>query len=167
MLDVQSRLQKLQGTMPALRLYALVDGVQYQAKLGNTLQPGSGLFPLFAGTIDAALAHAGPWLLDAASVDEATISQLAELERNTPSLTWMIAFQDLEGLGQLLQLNLDVYLPDRRRALLRFWDPRVLVNLARTLDAAQRQEFFGHIHEWHLLLDGKRVWIGRHNADTH
>ena len=43
-------------------------------------------------------------------------------------------------LGQLLQLRLDVNLPDGRSALLRFWDPRVLVNLARTLDGAQREE---------------------------
>jgi hypothetical protein len=58
-------------------------------------------------------------------------------------------------------------LPDGRSALLRFWDPRVLVNLARTLDGAQREEFFGHIHEWHLLDAGRRMWIGRQHAEAH
>jgi len=167
MLDVQSRLEELRDTMPALRLYALVDGVQYQAQLCKRLHPSSGLFPLFAQTRDAALSHAGPWLVDMAIADEATMAELSTLERNAPSLTWLIAPQDLEGLGQLLQLRLDVILPDGRSALLRFWDPRVLVNLARTLDASQREELFGHIHEWHLLHEGRRVWIGRQHAEAH
>ena len=167
MLDVQSRWEQLHNTMPALRLYALVDGVQYQTQLCKRFQPGSGLFPLFAGTPDAALAHAGPWLVDAALAGEAMVAELATLERDAPSLSWLIAPQDLDGLGQLLQLRLDVSLPDGRSALLRFWDPRVLVNLARTLDGPQREEFFGHIHEWHLLHEGQRVWIGRQHADAH
>ncbi len=168
MLDVQSRWEQLHETMPALRLYALVDGVQYQTQLCKRIEPGHGLFPLFAGTADAALAHAGPWLVDAALVGEAMVAELTTLEREAPSLTWLIAPQDLDGLRQLLQLRLDVALPDGRSALLRFWDPRVLANLARTLDGAQREEFFGHIHEWHLLHEGQRVWIGRRqHADAH
>lgn len=167
MFDVQSRWAQLRDTLPALRLYALVDGVQYQSQLCKRLQPGGGLFALFAGTPDAALAHAGPWLVDAAVTGEAMVDELATLERNAPSLTWLITPQDLEGLGQLLQLRLDVKLPDGRSALLRFWDPRVLAALARTLDGAQREAFFGHIHEWHLLHEGQRVWIGRHHADAY
>jgi len=123
--------------------------------------------PLFAGTPDAALAHAGPWLVEAACADEALLAELATLEHEAPALVWLIAPQDQEGLAQLLQLRLDVRLPDGRSALLRFWDPRVLVNLARTLDAAQREEFFGLIHEWHLLHEGRRMWIGRHHAGAH
>lgn len=167
MLDVQSRWEQRRDTLSVLRLYALVDGVQYQTQLCKRLQPGRGLFPLFAGTQDAALAHAGPWLVDAALAGEAMVAELAALEREAPSLIWLIAPQDLEGLGQLLQLRLDVSLPDGRSALLRFWDPRVLVNLARTLDGAQREEFFGHIHEWHLLDAGRRMWIGRQHAEAY
>jgi hypothetical protein len=166
-LDVQSRWEQRRDTLSVLRLYALVDGVQYQTQLCKRFQPGRGLFPLFAGTQDAALAHAGPWLVDAALAGEAMVAELAALEREAPSLIWLIAPQDLEGLGQLLQLRLDVSLPDGRSALLRFWDPRVLVNLARTLDGAQREEFFGHIHEWHLLDAGRRMWIGRQHAEAH
>lgn len=167
MLDVQSRLETLQVAMPTLRLYALVDGMQYQAQLSKRLQPASGLFPLFADTPDAALCHAGPWLVDAASVDGAFVEELATLESEFPAMSWLISPVDLEGLSQLLQLRLDVRLPDGRTALLRFWDPRVLVNLAQTLDGKQREEFFVHIHEWHLLHEGRRVWIGRHHANAH
>lgn len=73
MLDVQSRWEQLRHTLPALRLYALVDGVQYQTHLCKRLQAGQGLFPLFAGTPDAALDHAGPWLVEAAWADEAML----------------------------------------------------------------------------------------------
>jgi hypothetical protein len=125
------------------------------------------LFPLFADTPDAALCHAGPWLVDAARVEAPFVDELTTLEREVPSLTWLISSQDLDGLAQLLQLRLDVRLPDGRSALLRFWDPRVLANLAQTLDGVQREEFFGHIHEWHLLHEGRRVWIGRQHADAH
>ena len=60
-----------------------------------------------------------------------------------------------------MQLRLDLRLPDGREALLRFWDPRVLVGLMQVLDEAQRLDFFAHIEEWHLLQDGRRAWIGR------
>jgi hypothetical protein len=167
MLDVKARWEQLRDAIPALRLYALVDGVQYQSQLCKRLQATTGLFPLFADTPDAALCHAGPWLVDAAHVEAPFVDELTTLEREVPSLSWLISPQDLDGLAQLLQLKLDVCLPDGRSALLRFWDPRVLANLAQTLDGEQREEFFGHIHEWHLLHEGRRVWIGRQHADTH
>lgn len=47
-----------------------------------------------------------------------------------------------------------------------FWDPRVLVNLAEVLEPAQRETFFTHIHEWHLLHKGQRVWVGRQHAQA-
>lgn len=166
MLDVIQRLAHLRETCSALRLYSLVDGVQYQTQQDKPLTATIGQAALFAGTPDAALAHAGPWLIDTEQVDESLVAALAQIEQDVPSVTWLIAPQDLDGLAQLLQLKLDVRLPDGRSALLRFWDPRVLANLAQTLDGEQREEFFGHIHEWHLLHEGQRVWIGRHHADA-
>jgi hypothetical protein len=121
---------------------------------------------LFADTPDAALAHAGPWLIDTGQVDGALVDALATLEQAAPAVTWLITPQTLEGLAQLLQLNLDTALPDGRTALVRFWDPRVLVILAEVLEAGQREMFFGHIHEWHLLHRGQRTWIGRRHAQA-
>lgn len=165
--DVQTRLEQLHDAMPELRLYALVDGARYQTQSNKRLLAASGLFPLFEGTPDAALSHAGPWLVDVASVAKSFFDELATLERDVPCLSWLISPQDLDGLAQLLQLKLDVRLPDGRCALLRFWDPRVLAHLAQTLDNWQREEFFSYIHEWHLLHEGRRVWIGRQHADAH
>jgi len=157
---VVTRFAQLQRDMDALKLYALVDGVQYRAYLGEPFTACEGFRSLFSGTIYEALAHAGPWLIDIEQVDSALVDTLAAMEQTVPAVSWLIAAQTLEGLSQLLRLNLDTELPDGRTALLRFWDPRVLVNLAEVLEATQRGAFFAHIQEWHLLRMGQRVWIG-------
>lgn len=162
--DVLDRLTQLQQTMPELRLYALIDGAQYQTCRGEWLTSRAGMYALFMGTEDAALAHAGPWLVDTEQTGEAFTEDLIALEHEAPAVSWLISALTLDGLAQVLQLNLDVRLPDGRNALLRFWDPRVLVSLVELLNADQREAFFAHIYEWHLLNQGKRAWIGRHHA---
>lgn len=165
MIDVVERLAQLRQETDALRLYALIDGAQYQTQRGERLVSKPGFYSLFEGTQDAALAHAGPWLVDVEHLDETFLTDIAALEQEAPAVSWMIASQSLQGLAQLLQLNLDTRMPDGRTALLRFWDPRVLVSLSEVLSSEQRQTFFGHFHEWHLLHKGKRAWIGRPHAD--
>jgi hypothetical protein len=163
-IDVVNRLGRLRQSLGALRLYALVDGAQYHARRGEHLQAHASSRALFSGTVDAGLAHAGPWLIDTEQAGDLVTANLAALEKQAPAVTWLIAVQDLTGLTQLLQLHLDTRLPDGRTALLRFWDPRVLMNLVELLGDEQRNTFFGHIHEWHLLQNQQRVWIGRHDA---
>lgn len=160
------RLAHLRQSVGALRLYALVDGVQYRMQFNEPCTEREGFRSLFADTLDAALAHAGPWLIDTEQVGAELIDALVAMEQVSPAVTWLFAVQTLDGLAQLLQLNLDIELPDGRTALLRFWDPRVLVNLAEVLEPTQRETFFAHIHEWHLLHKGKRVWIGRPHAQA-
>ena len=164
--DVAEHLSQLRDRYPALRLYGLVDGVQYELHRGERLEGGLGLVSLFHGTPDGALAHAGPWLVDVEQVGDAFTDDLARLEREAPSVSWILAEADLQGLAQLLQLQLNVRLPDGRIALVRFWDPRVLTGLVDVLNPRQREAFFAHIHEWHLLLDGQRVHIRRTHADA-
>ena len=165
-LDVAERLAQLRTRNPALCLYGLVDGLQYETHRGERLDSRHGFASLFHGTPDSALAHAGPWLVDGEAVGDAVTADLARLEREAPSVTWLISETDLHGLAQLLQLQLDARLPDGRIALVRFWDPRVLAELVNVLTPVQRQTFFAHIHEWHLLRNGERVHIGRAHADV-
>ncbi len=165
--DVQQRHVSLQQRNSALQLYALIDGAKYAERFGESLAAvGGRCHSLFDGTGDAALSDAGPWLLDTAQVTAQQLAELVQLEQDAPALSWLIAPQTLEGLAQLLALRLDMCLPDGRTALLRFWDPRVLVSLAEVLDDVQRQEFFAHIDEWHMLHEGRRVWIGRQHAEA-
>jgi hypothetical protein len=166
MFQVQQRLARLRERLPAMRLYALVDGAQYQAVCKASFSDRSeAAVSLFSSTDDAQLADGGPWLLDTEAASASLVSDLAQLELRAPAVSWLISAVTLEGLVQLLQLRLDSVLPDGRKALLRFWDPRVLVNLVGLLTAAQREAFFEHIHEWHFLVGGQRAWVGRHDVE--
>ena len=86
-------------------LYALVDGVQYETHRQARLMTDSTRYPLFTGTPDVALAHAGPWLVDLARPAPSFLEYLAALKQEIPSFTWLFAVQDLGGLAQLLQLH--------------------------------------------------------------
>lgn len=165
MLDVQERLSQLKEQHSELELYALVDGLQYEQQHGERLQPGLAVRSLFANTPDEPLQHAGPWLI---TIEQAQhlLPKIAELENNKPAVTWLISSAGFEGLAMLLQLRLDTQLADGTKALLRYWDPRVLAGLVEIMTLDQREEFFAHIQEWHFMHQGKRVWIGRHHADT-
>lgn len=165
-LDVVDRLAQLHSRYPTLRLYGLVDGLQYETHRGERLEDRPGFASLFHGTPDSSLAHAGPWLVDVKDVSDTAIADLADLERRAPSVTWLISEADLHGLAQLLRLQLDARLPDGRIALVRFWDPRVLAELVNVLNQKQRETFFAQIHEWHLLRNGERVHIRRAHADV-
>lgn len=159
--DVLERLQYLRQEYPGLALYALLDGAQYLEQTGKRFSARQGAIALFSETADAALAFAGPWLIDAEAAGTELMEQLAGFERTAYGVSWLIAHQDIQALAQILRLHLETELPDGRRALLRFWDPRVLAGLAEILGPEQRREFFGYIFEWHLLLDReKRVQIG-------
>jgi len=164
MIDVVARFQRLQQSGPLRRLYALVDGFQYERHTGQQIEYRHGINrPVFAGTEDEPLAHAGPWLVDIEQAPE-QVQPLHALELALPSVSWLITSVGLEGLSQLLQLRLDAEMPDCRRALVRFYDPRVLGNLFQTMNAEQRAEFFHLIDEWHFMYKDRRVWAGRDDA---
>lgn len=155
--SVGARYQAMEQVQPGLLLYALVDGYQYEQHMGERIpyQPATDR-PLFFGTEYAALADAGPWLINIADIT-AQVPPMDALERALPSVSWLITPVGLDGLAQLLQLKLDARLPDGRRVLLRFYDPRVLGNLNATLDRRQRLRFFDCMDEWHFLRHGERI----------
>nr|WP_314544622.1 DUF4123 domain-containing protein [uncultured Massilia sp.] len=161
MIDVVTRFQNRLQNGTALHLHALVDGFQYEQHTGRRLEHRHGINrPIFLGTEDEPLAHAGPWLVDTAKAPD-QIQPLYELEQALPSVSWLMTSIDLEGLSQLLQLKLDGELPDGRKVLLRFYDPRVLGNLFQTMSAEQKAAFFHLIDEWLFIYNGRRVWAGR------
>jgi len=146
-----------------MRLYALVDGFQYQKHTGSQIgsQPEI-TCALFAGTKDEPLAHAGPWLIDLARASAPQVATLAGLEAALPSVVWLITGTDIGTLAARLRPKLDARLPDGTRALLRFWDPRVLDSLCRSLARETRREFFGNVQEWDYMVDGKRYHLTEH-----
>jgi hypothetical protein len=162
-MSVLDRLQALKMQQPRLLLYALVDGLVFEQVHQEPMPQEAGCAALFAGTDDAALAAAGPWLVDAAQ-QPALCDRLLAQEAGAPLVSWLITSVPFDGLVQLLRLKLDVRLPDGSIGLLRFYDPRVLHSLATTLTGPQREDFFGHIHEWHFMHGGQELRIGRADA---
>jgi Domain of unknown function (DUF4123) len=164
MFDVQQRYQRLSERRRGLNWFALVDGYRHEQQTGEPIAALYGVNQaLFVGTQDEPLAHAGPWLCDLTRCPE-KVERIASLERAAPAVSWLIAPLDLGGLSQLLQLKLDAVLPGGKRALVRFYDPRVLGNLFAVMDEVQKATFFGLIDEWHFMYEGRRVWAGRQDA---
>lgn len=159
-MNILSRFELIRESRRHLGMYALVDGLGFEQVMGKPLQRGAGRAALFDGTADAPLSAAGPWLVDAAA-DGALNEALLEHRAQAPFVSWLFSEAPFHGLVQLLQLKLDVRMPDGQAALLRFYDPRVLRTLAQTLSPAQREEFFAHIVEWHFEIDGEPMRIGR------
>jgi Domain of unknown function (DUF4123) len=160
---VMARFEALKTQQPHLVLCALLDGLAYEQARGQRLETDAGCTALLDGTEDAALAYAGPWVVDAEQQPKLCSDQLGQ-DDLTPHVSWLIAGVPFDGLVQLLQLKLDVRLPDGTVGLLRFYDPRVLYGLATTLTTAQRADFFGHIVEWHFMHNGKAMRIGHADA---
>lgn len=162
-MSVLDRFDALKVQQPHLLLYALVDGLVFERVHEEPMPQDAGCAALFAGTEDSAMAAAGPWLVDA-TLQPDLCGQLLSQEISTPLVSWLISGVPFDGLVQLLRLKLDVCLPDGSVGLLRFYDPRVLHSLATTLTGPQREDFFGHIHEWHLMHNGQALRIGRADA---
>lgn len=161
---VIERYQSLQLKNETINLFALVDGYQYEQHTGIRMQHRVNINrPIFVGTEDESLSVAGPWLIDMMKSSD-QLEEIELLERALPSVSWIITSVDLEGLSQLLQLRLDVILPDGRTALLRFFDPRVLGKLDQIMNSKQRAEFFHLIDEWHFVYNGQRVVTGTNHA---
>ncbi|MGQ5524239.1 DUF4123 domain-containing protein [Chitinimonas sp. PSY-7] len=159
--ELRSRLESLRTKQPNLNLYALVDGLQYEQHTGNRLNRSPGFsLALFDGTPDAALAHAGPWLLNEEQAAPKQVETIYELEAAKPAVVWLIASSPMLLLGMALTKRLEVTMPDGSHGLMRFYDPRTLQALVNTLDHEQRQEFFGCAEEWHILIDGRRARLG-------
>lgn len=152
-------LGRIRSTNQFAHIFALVDGLQYEALFGQVLRPEQGV-ALFLGTPDEPLAHAGPWLIDV-DAQSTLCAALADVEASSPVCSWLITSVPLAGLAQLLQNKLDMKLPDGRVALIRYYDPRVLRRLALTLKPDQRETFFEHIDEWHFMVDGQALYVGR------
>lgn len=165
--EIKYRLAQLRTATPQLRLYALVDGFHYHQHHEQALEESPSVRGLFIGTVDEHLAPSGPWLLDAESAPFDLVSHAALLETRVASVSWIITTMELDALAHALQSRMQMELPDGRLALLRLWDPRALASAARDFDETQRRYLFEGITEWLLLREGRRVRIGRHDAQDH
>lgn len=149
-----------------LRLYGLADGVLHaHANPAAPLSRSSSCIALFDHTPDHALAHAGPWLLDAtdpAGPDRATLKRLG---CSGDGCIWLISTHSFADLADALRARLDVRLPSGATALLRYYDARISEQILAVLLITQRAEFFGPVRQWLSQCQGRLTRIYPTHAD--
>jgi len=135
-------------------LFALVDGLQYERYFGKELETQeNSILPLFDKYPDSRIAFAGPWLVDM-NKNMALTKVLTELEKQLPSVSWILSTLALPELFTHLQRYLNTELPDGRVALVRLQDPRVQMRLGDQLDEHQHWQITQNITEWCSTVDG-------------
>lgn len=137
-----------------LRLYALIEGTQAHTLVGHYPNHDAGAIALFDRALHSALADAGPWLLKIDQTAAANLSLLDALSAASPGVIWLVSTRPLDQLQADLTARLEVKLPDGTITLLRYYDPAVLRDLAQTLQATPRVEFFAPAQEWLVYQDG-------------
>lgn len=132
-----------------LRLFGLVDGILHKrANPDDTLSRSEACAALFDGTPDQALAHAGPWLLEATDPDGSHRAMLGRLAQGEEGCVWLISGFAHAELADALRARLNVHLPTGSTALLRHYDARVSASILALLSDPQRAMFFAPVHEW-------------------
>jgi hypothetical protein len=155
---LQERLNEVARQHANVRLFALVDGAQYNTISGQSIEAeGDYIVSLFAGTDEESLAHAGPWLVEI--VVEQFAAGIARIEALLPSVLWLISTDDTLTLARKLRERLNVSSPDGKEYLLRFWDPRALHALANSVAQSARRDFFGAALEWTYLHEKQRFYL--------
>ncbi|PHM51653.1 DUF4123 domain-containing protein [Xenorhabdus hominickii] len=138
---------------PEIKLFALVNGLQYERHFGNEITYIAGVNnPLFRQHPDAKIAFAGPWLFDMAQAPS-WAEKLSELERAAPSVSWLHTALSLDNLTRHLEPYLNVRLETGETALLRFYDPRILHKIRDVFSLEQLAAFTDGIDEWMYSFD--------------
>ncbi|KVO77103.1 hypothetical protein WJ79_12370 [Burkholderia ubonensis] len=146
-----------------VHLYALVDGLLYaDAADASPLQRSQSAVALFDGTPDASLADAGPWLIDYGRGSGAIRQTLSTMASCSTGVSWLISAYPIESLADELRSRLDVRLPDGRTALLRFYDARIMADMASLMGFTQRIQFFVATFDWLVEVNGKLKGVHPH-----
>lgn len=154
-----------QQTTYPLRMYGLVDRLLYA-----DISPDLGLFrsasciALFDGTADAALANAGPWLLDCTGDSDSHMASLLQLGDSEIGCVWIISGYAAEDLAVVLRARLNVRMPNGSTALLRYYDARITSDIAAILTPAQRAWFFAPAQDWLVQRNGQLTTIHQTHA---
>ncbi len=146
-----------------VHLYALIDGLLFaHAARGSPPQRSQAAIALFDGTPDASLADAGPWLLDWERASANVRRALTAMAGSSIGVSWLISAYPIESLADELRRRLDVRLPDGRMALLRFYDARIMADMASLMELTQRMQFFVPTFDWLVEVNGKLKGVHPH-----
>ncbi|PHM44223.1 hypothetical protein Xszus_04051 [Xenorhabdus szentirmaii] len=150
---LKEKWEKYRETCPEMKLYALVDGLQYERYFDDALTYFEGANnPLFRQFPDAEIAFAGPWLFDMSQA-QAWEEKFLRLESAAPAVSWLYSTLSLDKLTRHLESHLNIRLKTGKTALLRFYDPRVLHQIPHIFTPEQLTQFTKDIEEWRYQLD--------------
>ncbi|MQL49563.1 DUF4123 domain-containing protein [Photorhabdus khanii] len=153
MLELNEKLMSYQEEHPETRLYALVNGLQYERYFQAKIKYIAGVNnPLFRHYPDSKIAFAGPWLFDM-EYGHHWSDKLSMLEDTFPSVSWISTPLSLDQLTRHLVPYLNIQLPTKQTALFRFYDPRVLHRIRDTFDDEQLAAFTHGINKWIYQYD--------------
>ncbi|WP_230964529.1 DUF4123 domain-containing protein, partial [Burkholderia stagnalis] len=85
-----------------------------------------------------------------------------EQVRGATGVSWLISAYPIESLADELRNRLDVRLPDGRTALLRFYDARIMADIASLMEFTQRMQFFVATFDWLVEVNGKLKGVHPH-----
>jgi hypothetical protein len=146
-----------------LRVFALVDALLYENVSGApALKRSESHVALFDDTPDAPLADAGPWLIDVLDSFTGTRRALATLAAGPLGVSYLISAYSHHDLAQELRERLNAKMPDGRTALLRFYDARIIGDIAAMLSFTQRIEFFVPTYDWFVAINGQLSRVHPH-----
>ena len=147
------------SNLSGYRLFALLDLAPHEGLLPNLTRIEAGLQwkSLFDGTPEEALLEAAPILVEMPLDFESRplVRELVKAERAAPSVSWLRTGLSFRDLFIHLQPFLDADLPDGRKALFRFYDPRTLFSIRSGLGADKfGRSLFEPISAWWLWRTG-------------
>lgn len=131
-----------------LRLFALIDGVQTEQLTKSFPERAEHTRALFDATLGGASGDAGPWLLQVDKTSANDMNKLDKLSTSDEGMIWLISKLTFDELAAELTARLDVALADGTIALLHYYYPHVLADLALTLHPLPRAEFFAPATQW-------------------
>lgn len=91
-----------------------------------------------------------PWLVGQISPGLLRLTQ--DVSRESPAVTWIVSSLPVSDLARRLRRRIDAVLPGDQSAILRYYDPRVLHELAGSLSGATRADMFSLGTQW-LYMD--------------
>lgn len=157
--DMTEHMFALQREDRTRRLYALVDGAQYERLYSDELFECEGIKSLFEHSEDKQISFAGPWLFDISILGADWLRKINVLELKYPSVSWLLSSSDISDLFFYLKRNLEIVLPNNKVAMLRYYDPRVLIYLPDVLTEEQFQSFTAGIVAWGFLYEDEYHYI--------
>lgn len=145
---------------PGHRFFALIDLAPHEGllkKLVRANDSGARWKSLFDGTPEESLLDGAPILVELSTQPrhKALLRVLLSAESASPSVTWICCRLSLEDLFLHLQPFIDADMPNGRKALFRFYDPRILSAIRDGLGSDPLgKALFTPTSEWWLWQSG-------------